>query len=111
MEVLVPAPRKVDQDRLVPAERGQEAQRPGQSVTALQRGKDALPMAERPKRGERLLVGHPLVAGPSLILQPGVFRPDAGIVEPRGYRVDGGGLPGCVRQDIAPEAVEDLGRP
>src|SRR3954447_1983695 len=86
VHVLVTAAAEVDDDGRGAAQLGGERRddpgRPGQGVRALDRRNDALGPAEQLERGHRLGVRHRLVDRPAGVVQPGVLRPDARVVQP-----------------------------
>src|SRR5215216_1496913 len=57
-------------------------EQPGQGVRRLERGHDALQPRHLLERGDRLGVGDGLVYDTTLVAQPRMLRPRAGIVEP-----------------------------
>ena len=66
--------------------------------------------AKRPRRIERLLVGHGKVLGAPLVAQPGVLRPDQRVIEARRNRVRERDLPVRILQQITVSAMKYAGR-
>ena len=60
---------------------------PGDRVRRLERGNDALEPSEQPECRESLVIVDRIVLHSSGIVQPAVFRPDAGIVKTGRHRV------------------------
>ena len=77
----------------------------------LERGNDSFQSAEQPKPVQRLGIGHGDVGGAAAVLEKGMLRPDAGIVEARGDRVRRMNLAGLVLEEIAQRSVEHARRP
>ena len=80
-DVLVAAPREVDEQMLVAFHRRRQLHRVGDGVARLERRDDALGAAEAVERRQRLVVGDADVLGPADVVQPGVLGADAGVVE------------------------------
>src|SRR3954452_19973987 len=88
-EVLVAAAREADQVEIALG----LLEHPRERVRRLQRRDDALHGGELHERGDRLLVGHRLVAGAPGVAQERVLRTAARVVEARGDRMRLGDLP------------------
>ena len=76
-------------------------------VGALQRGDDPFQAAEQPDALQRLCVGGVGVFRAPQVAQPGVFRPDAGVVQAGADAVGERNLAVGVLEDIALGALED----
>ena len=75
----------------------------------LQSGNDALEAAAELEGVQRLLVGGGEIFHPAHVPQPGMFRPDAGIIEARRDGMAFQNLPVVVHQQIGAVAVEHAG--
>src|SRR5438552_1659480 len=72
-------------------------------------GNDALELAEKMESVERLIVGRRNIFRPAAFLEPGMLRPDAGIVEAGRDRMRLGDLAFLVLQEVGAIAVQDAG--
>src|ERR1700686_716394 len=74
-----------------------------------ERGNDALDATAIAKRGERLIVRDRNILRAPVVLEPRMFRPDAGIVEPCRNRVGLDDLTVLILQQVGAIAVEYAG--
>ena len=81
MHVLVTPAGEVDQQNLVLAQRRRQLRGIGQRVAGFQRRDDALQAAQLVEGIERLRIGDRLILGAADVLQPGVLRADARVIE------------------------------
>ena len=77
-----------------------------QGMRRLQRRDDSLQLAAQLKRLQRLGIGDADVFRTARVMQPGMLRPDAGIVEARADRKPFEDLPIQILQQIGPVAVQ-----
>ena len=83
----------------------------GQRMGRLERRDDALDLGAELEGVERLLVGGRHIFDAADVVQPGMLRADAGIVEAGRDRVGLGDLAVAVLQQIGAVAVQDAGAP
>ena len=81
----------------------------GQRMGRLQSGNDAFEAAAELEGVQRLLVGGGEIFHPAHVPQPGMFRPDAGIIEARRDGMALQDLPVVVHQEIGAVAMEHAG--
>ena len=81
----------------------------GQGMAGLQRGDDPLQLRAQLERLQRLGVGRRAIFGPADVLQPGVLRPDARIVEAGRDRMALQDLAVVVLKQIGAVAVQHAG--
>ena len=105
-DVLVASPAQIHQDDLVLAHRRRELRHMRQRMRRLQRRNDALGPRAKLERRQRLLVGRRHVLDAADIMQPGMLRPDARIIQPGADRVRLDDLPVIVLQQIGAVAVQ-----
>ena len=86
---------------------GRELDHLGEGVGGLERRDDALELGQELEGGERLLVGGRQVGDAADIVQPGMLRADAGIVEAGRDRMRLGDLPVVVLKQVGAVAVQD----
>src|ERR1700674_1351603 len=110
IHVLVAAPGKIDQQHRAHRQFRCDSYRIGKRMRRFERGNDALDAAAIAKRAERLIVGDRHILRASVVLEPRMLRPDAGIVEPRRHRVGLDDLPVLVLQQVGAIAVQHAGR-
>src|SRR5690606_33061250 len=111
MHVLVSAPGQIDKNRLVRATLRGEADCVGDRVARFERRDDALRSAERLESLERLLIGDGDVASAAAVLQVGVLRANARIVETGGDRVRLDHLAVLILQHVRARAMKDANAP
>ena len=80
-------------------------------VARLQRGDDALGATQVVKRLQRFVVGDAHVLGPADVLQEGMLRPHAGVIQAGRDRMGLGDLPVRVLQKVSAIAMQHAGRP
>ncbi len=78
----------------------------GDGMRGLQRWNDAFQPRQQLKRRQRFVVGRGQVFHPAGFVQPGMFRPDAGIIQPRRNRMRVLDLAVIVHQQIGAVAVQ-----
>ena len=106
LDVLVAAAGEVDQQQRVRAQLPAQHQRTGQRVRRLDRRDDALGAAEQREGLHRLGVGDRAVLGAADVVQVGVLRADAGVVQAGADRVRLDGLAVVVLQQVGAGAVQ-----
>src|ERR1700742_1099017 len=79
--VLVAAAGEADGDELVLRHARRHAHRMRHRVRGFERGDDALELAEKLERLERILVAGREILHPALVLEPRMLRAYAGIIE------------------------------
>src|SRR5260370_31435718 len=104
--VLVATPRQVDDHQMVARFFRREARGGGDRMGGLERRDDPLQPAAQLEGGERLLVGRRNIGRAAGLLQPGMLRSYAGIVEPGGNRMALVDLAVVVHQEIAAVAAQ-----
>src|ERR1700730_7719107 len=86
--------------------RWRHVQNLGERMRGFERRDDSLQLGANLKRRKRLRVGGGKISPPPRLLQPGMFRPDARIVEPGRDRMPLLDLPVGIRQQIGPVAMQ-----
>ncbi len=81
----------------------------GDGVRRLQRRNDAFQPRQQLKRRERFVVGGGQIIDPAGLVQPGMLRTDAGIIEPRRNRMRVLDLAVIVHQQIGAVAMQHAG--
>src|SRR5690606_31789326 len=92
-DVLVAAARQVHHHDVILGQFGRDLDDMGERMAGLQRRDDAFQPAEGLEGRQRLVIGHADIFGAALLLEPGMFRADAGIVEPGADRMPFQDLP------------------
>ena len=107
--VLVAAAAQIHDDDLVRCQRRRQLDHLADGVAGLERRQDALEPAAEREGVQRLVVGDRLDLDPADVLEPGLLRPDARIVEPGRDRVRLDHLAVLVLQQVGALAVQDAG--
>ena len=101
VNIFITPARQIDDDPLIGPQRRCQLGRVGQGVAAFQRRDDALSASQRVKPRQRFLVVDGDIVDPTDILEPGMFRPHAGIIQSRRN--------GMRRQNLAVGVTEQIG--
>mmetsp|Transcript_11982 Transcript_11982/g.33139 ORF Transcript_11982/g.33139 Transcript_11982/m.33139 type:complete len:415 (-) Transcript_11982:284-1528(-) len=109
LDVLVSPPAAVHHDPLVVLQGRAELVEVRQDVGGLQRGDDSLHPGHELERLEGLLVGDSVVLGPPDVLQEGVLRANAGVIQTSADAVRLDDLAVVVLQELAERSVQDPG--
>ena len=109
-DVLVAAPREVDQDDPLARQARRALDDLGEACELSSAGRIPSVRAEQVEGGDRLVVGGRGVLHPPLVVQPDVLRADRRVVEPGRDRVGGGDLPLLVLEHEGAGAVEHAER-
>ena len=78
----------------------------GDGVRRFQRGNDAFQPRQQLKRRQRFVVGRGEIRDAAFFMQPGMFRPDAGIIQPGRNRMRVLDLAVIVHQEIGAVAMQ-----
>ena len=108
-DVLVAAAAEIEHEQMVARQSRRDLRDMGQSMRRLERRDDALHARAELEGLERLVVVDRDVLDAAEIVEPGMLRPDAGIVEPGRDRMRVLDLPVLVLQKICPVAVQHAG--
>ena len=104
---LSPRPERGNDQDLILSHPGGQLPGIGHGVGRLDGRDDALRAGEVLEGVHRLRVGDGDVLGPAGVMEHGVLRPDAGVVQAGGDGVDRGDLPVRVLTEVGLHAVED----
>ena len=86
-EILVAAAGEIDDHQVILRLLGRELEHLGDGVRGLERRDDAFELGEKLKRVERLVIGRRQKRDAADVVEPGMFRADARIVEAGGDRM------------------------
>ena len=111
MHILVATARQVGQHDLVFRQGGRQLGRVGQRVRRFQGRDDAFDMAAVVEGLQRFVVGDRDVLRAARVFQPGMFRADAGVIQPCADREALQNLPIRVLQQIGAVAMQHAGAP
>ena len=106
---LSPRPDRFATRRLSLGKFRRELRHVGQRMRGFERRNDALELAQKMEGLERLVVGRRDIFRAAAFLEPGMLRPDAGIVEAGRDRMRLGDLAFLVLQEIGAIAVQHAG--